>query len=1736
MANPLEGAGFKIYLISELSKVKNGTIQPDANGNYKAEEFRNIDFTKEQTALSFTNNANGERIPELFSNADGILVSPELAYGKYIIVESTTPINVKTIHPFIVEIQEDSRTSKKMVYPIDREFEARVKIVKKDDTTGETVLKANASYRIWDVNHNQYVEQWVTYPNKIKYGTEKNPYTTTEEGYLLTPDVLTPGEYDLIEVAAPNGYVLAGQEENPKTNIRFTISTNNIYEVDPDLGTRNAIITVEQSNSPQVGTITVEKQGEFLSEAWEQEDGHQFEYTKRAVTDAKFTIYAKEDIYTQDNQGTIIYQKDQLIREAGTNAEGKAMFAKLPLGKYYVVETKAGEGFTLNTEEKEIELTYEGQEKAVIYRDTQYTNERQKIDIQITKKDRETGTLLQGAEFGLYTKESIQYRNNEGDTRMIAADKLVAKASSNEKGIVTFSDEKLPLGKYYLKELRAPKGYATNPEIVDVDCTYAGQNVEKIEKALEFTNQITKLKIKVTDYETGVDLINTKISLKDEEGNIVGSYTIDKNGEIEVKGLEVGKNYKIEEEKQRDNYVKDLLFTNDVTDSEELIKGKDINGAVTFTIKDSQVPQKVTLSNIAKVGQLEIEKTGEVLVDVEQSEKGNLVFKYETQKIDTAVFEIYTKEDMVHPDGKQGIIVAKGTKVGEGQTNGGILSITKISSELIGTQSQVNQMLLNRGLPLGTYEIKETKAPQGYYKEEQTKTIRVEAQEDKTPIESYVVTINNQRQSTNIGKPAPSIVVEKKAEKEVYQVGEQIVYTITVSNTGNTTMKDIKVKETMINGKFDEIENATLIDSNTMVIKKLEAGEVKTLSYRYDLTEENKGKIDNKVIVTGTPIKIITTPEGEETEEPLEPVMDDTKEEVWVDQLIQKTVNKKTYKAGDIVEYTLIVTNPYDEVMEDTIIEDEKVLENSIIRTSKEGITAENGKIIVGNIGAREKIEIVYQYKIPENYAENTLTNTAKIKGTLNKKPITSEEVTTTVEVKKSGIEITKEAEKEVYQKGEIVNYIIKVRNIGTTKLKDVEVKENLLNGKFKEKVGITLIDDQTIKIEELEIGQSIELTYQYTVENEKLIGEKIQNKVVVTGKGMIENPENPEQPIIEEVEDESEKEIVIKDKDTNESKQLGVYKTDEETKEMIQGAVFGLYTAEDIVGINNEILIAKDTLIERATTNQEGYAKFTADLPLGKYYILEMKPATGYIQNTTKIEIDATSISSSEKEYLAKLEIQNKKTEINIEKIETIGQNAEEEESSETPEENKRKQITGATLQILEEDGKVVEEWTTKEEPHNIKGLETNKKYILHEEKPAKGYVTAKDIEFSINLDGSLVIDDSYQAKDTEIPTIIMQDEVTKIKITIVDKETKEPIKDVVVEIVDKETGEVVYEFTTNGEEQIIEKIPIGDYEIREKDYPKDKGYVSIETEEFTVEDIPEVQEKVIEQDYTKLDISFIDEITKNLLPGGKLELKDGKGKLVATIDDTGIHTYIERLPVGEYTITEVEIPEGYEPLQEIKITLKDTPEVQYIVIENKRLPFDLQVEKYASEIFVNGVKKAGANGVNQLVKIEIDGKKIATQNVEIVYTIKVTNTGEVAGSVGEIIDKIPFGLTFNASKNETYWEANGNKITTKAFADKKIQPKESIELKIVLDWTKSEFNLGEKENVVTIGNITNNPGFTDKEESNNTSKARIVLAVKTGIEIVLTKQTIALILLELVIIGIIITIEIAFIKKKNK
>ena len=108
-AELLENTGFKVYLISSLKGVQDGTIQPDENGNYSPEQFRGYDFAEETTALDYSEDSNGVPMEEIFTDSKGYAQSKELAYGKYVVIESTVPENYSPIDPFIVTINEDSR-------------------------------------------------------------------------------------------------------------------------------------------------------------------------------------------------------------------------------------------------------------------------------------------------------------------------------------------------------------------------------------------------------------------------------------------------------------------------------------------------------------------------------------------------------------------------------------------------------------------------------------------------------------------------------------------------------------------------------------------------------------------------------------------------------------------------------------------------------------------------------------------------------------------------------------------------------------------------------------------------------------------------------------------------------------------------------------------------------------------------------------------------------------------------------------------------------------------------------------------------------------------------------------------------------------------------------------------------------------------------------------------------------------------------------------------------------------------------------------------------------------------------------------------------------------------------------------------------------------------------------------------------------------------------------------------
>ena len=576
----VEGAGFQVYLVSSLSKVESGELQPSNGNQFTAEDFRGYDFSKEEVAVTYVD-GKAVPVPELITDKKGYALSPELPYGLYVVEESTVPENLKAIDPFLVKVDEDSREP--MVWRVfdDRPFEFLLKIVKKDAQTGNPVLKAGASYKIFDMEKEEYVEQTVFYPKKETISIFK----TNEEGYLVTPEELKCSTYRIEEVKAPEGFVRQGYEmslyegktvisplevtgkgsykENAKEGIVITVSSDTAHQIDPDTGA--VIVEVEQPNDEQVGSLTLTKTGEQpvevkgdsllakakrlagkIKDAVTGEDTdtgvfHDFVYEESGVEGATFELYAKDTIYSpdgaKDEQGNpvIRYEKDDLVATLVTDKEGKAVVNNLPLGPYYMKETVAGDHFVLNPEQKEFTLTAEDDTQAVVYEGVAYKNERQKISISVEKKDAVTEEKLEGVIFGLYAKEDIL---SQQGAVLVEKDTLLEKKATDEKGQLTF-DSDLYHGKYYVKEEVRKPGYLPNEEIWEMDASYTDQNLAEIKLTKEVENQPTESQFTKTDATTGEELEGAKLQIIDKEGNIVEEWISAKEPHV-VYGLPEG--------------------------------------------------------------------------------------------------------------------------------------------------------------------------------------------------------------------------------------------------------------------------------------------------------------------------------------------------------------------------------------------------------------------------------------------------------------------------------------------------------------------------------------------------------------------------------------------------------------------------------------------------------------------------------------------------------------------------------------------------------------------------------------------------------------------------------------------------------------------------------------------------------------------------------------------------------------------------------------------------------------------------------------------------------------------------------------------------------------------------------------------------------------------------------------------------------------------------------------------
>ena len=476
-------------------------------------------------------------------------------------------------------------------------------------------------------------------------------------------------------MSAPFGYVVNDKYVN------ISVDTDTAFETDGD--TNDAIITVEYSDAPAVGELTVEKKGEvldgfkggLLASSYEKE----FVYREGSLAGAKFKVYAAEDIYTADNQkdadGNRIkyYSEGDLVTTLTTGKDGKATAKNLPLGQYRVVEVEAPYGYVLNPNEQKVTFTYVDDKTPVIKESLTFSDDRQKLDMSVTKLDAEDNTPIAGAVFGLYADEDIK---NVAGKVIIEKGTLLEKATSDENGKIAFVKD-YPFAKYVARELVKPAGYVTNEEAVNFDTKYQGQDVKAAVYNSEYKNTPTTFEFTKTDITGGAELTGATLTVLDKDGNVVDTWTSDAKEAHVIKRLVVGEIYTLREEFAPYGYL-------NATD-------------IQFTVEDTGKVQHVEMKDEVPTGSIVINKDGEFVTDTTLM-KGywyDFIFNFFKDSLAGVTFDVYAKEDIVSADGLDTVYHKAGDKVATIVTND--KGIARIDD-----------------LPLGKYYLVETKTIDGF--------------------------------------------------------------------------------------------------------------------------------------------------------------------------------------------------------------------------------------------------------------------------------------------------------------------------------------------------------------------------------------------------------------------------------------------------------------------------------------------------------------------------------------------------------------------------------------------------------------------------------------------------------------------------------------------------------------------------------------------------------------------------------------------------------------------------------------------------------------------------------------------------------------------------------------------------------------------------------------------------------------------------------------------------------------
>ena len=1359
----------------------------------------------------------------------------------------------------------------------------------------------------------------------------KDNLVTGDDGSVTLKDLYL-GTYTVTETKAPDNYVCKGESKTVE------------------------LVYAGQTVEVQTGSATFLNERQKAAVRVEKQD----EETKNPLSGGIYGLYAAEDIKVD---GKTVVPKGTLIEKATTGADGKASYkAELPINySYSIREIQAPELYLRNSEDTytfTFKFTNDKEEK-VNFSHT-FTNKRVNATIDLVKEDSETGNsaqgdaVFEGAIYGLYAREDINHPDGRSGV-LYKKDEQVATLTTDKAGKASVSN--LYLGKYYLKEITPPVGYLLDEEEHDVNCNYEGDQVETVKRNTVSKEDVIKQPfqlIKAADNDkTDADLLKGA----GFSAYLISSLTVKDDGSYDFT-----------------NATPTVLTEDGKT--EMFTDERGYACSIPIPYGRYIVRETTTPHNFMPVD--------DFIVTVTENSSTPQVWRVLLDDEFKAKLKIVKQDD----ETKQPVLLANTEfKVYDLDAKKYVEQVTTYPNTVVHKSYFTDEngyLILPESLKCGNYRIEEVSAPDGYTQNTQYVEIKVDkntAYQMDSVSGDAIITVTYENHPVKgklvIHKSGETLKSFKKdfvyeetslegAEFEIYaaediftpdhQVDEQgnrhviyakdtLVKTVTTDKNGEAVIKDLplgkyRVKETKAPAGFvlnPDSQEVSFIykDQNTPEIE--EKLEFSNERQKVELSVEKQDAETGKAL-KGATFGLYNK----------EAISSGDKVIVKADTLLQEITSNEKGKAAFTLDlplgryYVKELQAPAGYVSSDEILEFDATYQGQDVKTIKLKSVKKNQPTTVevtkADITTGTELDGASMSVLDKD--GNVIDSWTSVKD--------SPHVIKRLQVGKTYI-LREELAPYGYLRATDVEFTISdTAEVQKVKMEDeVPVARLLVNKKGEFLDSVSLLDNAKGMIEHLfnyVTGNLTDVTFNvYAAEAiraadgvsaDYYAADELVGSITTDGNGIAQMDNLPlgRYYIVEKetahgyVLDNEPRyvDLTYRDQDTplvtysadwqnaRQRVQVEVLKKEKDSDKVLSGAIFGLYAADDIVSSKGKVLLAKDTLIELKTTDEDGKIQFVADLPVdSRYYIKELAAPDGYVtdQEPQEFTFEYQGSGTSVAEYAFTFE--DEQTTVELSKADLTD----------------KKELPGASLKVTDEDGNTVDEWVSKEEAHIIKGLIVGKKYKMTETKPADGYVTAESIEFTVE-------------NTKEVQKHQMLDDVTKVEISKKDITDSSEVPGAKLIILDKD-GKKVESWTSTDKPHMVEKLPVGEYTLREEQAPD--GYLIAEDVKFTVKDTGKVQ-KVKMKDahpYGKLVIKKTDSTSKAALSGAEFELREKEsGKVVEKLvtDKTGTATS-GKIPIAtykngkvektvEYILVETKAPNGYElssKKEEIRFEYKD-------------------------------------------------------------------------------------------------------------------------------------------------------------------------------------------------------------------